>query len=609
MKALTKTDRIFLAVLAAACLLQLFFLFGPPLLDDEGFYLSFPFRLVQGDSLVQDEWHLAQFSSLFSYLPVWLWCTLRGSADGLIVFMRCLYLAIHTALSVLIYKVFRKAGIPAIAAALFYYLQTPYRIYSISYHSMFVVFLLLFTFSLLSIYQKGDKKFSFAAGASFGACCVNNPLFCLLPLLYLLLLLLWVKRDGVADLAAKRRYKKKSKTKQPKAGGRKAVSKEIAPSTSAQMESYGCFFKKQTILYLILGTAAVAAVSVAFFFGTGGTIASLQQNLNYLFGTSEYHLASFSMHEKLKQFWEAIYYSSFRMPFLLPLLFLALLVDKKRKADSHRIVYLSVSIALSVLILIGSLIRANLSSLPLALLSFVCYLLTEKKNRVLFFCVWCPCAAAAVLSSFAANVPLAAIGTILPVGNIAGVFFAWDLLQELRQQQTDKPAEQKTGNKASTFCRAVICAGLVLQLLIHVAALMFGQLPAKDAAWIREGPLSGIRMPQSQAASYKTFLRDLDEVKACSAEDDPLLIVAYENWLYLYAERPIATYTVWYRGQIMTDDLLLYYQVNPQKIPEFIYVADSESFNTSILQDLFSFTETPLAGGVLLTVTDCVFES
>ena len=101
----------------------------------------------------------------------------------------------------------------------------------------------------------------------------------------------------------------------------------------------------------------------------------------------------------------------------------------------------------------------------------------------------------------------------------------------------------------------------------------------------------------------------MDEVKACSTEEEPLLIVAYENWMYLYAERPIATYTVWFRGTVINDDLLLYYKVNPRKIPKYIYIANSDISNLRSLQDLFSFTEKPLAAGVLLTVTDCVFEN
>ena len=322
MKRLTKTDRIFLVVLAAACLFQLFFLFGPPMLDDETFYLSFPFRLMQGDSLVQDEWHLAQFSSLFSYFPVRIWCALRGSADGLVVFMRCFYLAVHTAAAVLIYGAFRKEGIPAIPASMFFYLQTPYRIYSISYHSMFVLFLLLSFLLLLYIYQSGAKKYCFAAGVSFGACCVNNPLFCVFPLLYLLMFLIFKKKRKSSSVIisnhAGKKNRKSKKTKKTKNSGKPTASKARNSHPSALADSYENFFNRQTVLYMSLGIAAIAAVSVIFFFATGGTIASLQQNLKYLFSTSEYHLASFSLHDKLLQAWEAVYYSSFRMPFSGP---------------------------------------------------------------------------------------------------------------------------------------------------------------------------------------------------------------------------------------------------------------------------------------------------
>lgn len=611
MKALTKTDRLFLALLAAACLFHLFFLFGPPLIFDEAFHTILPFRLVQGESLVQDEWHLTQFSTLFSYLPVRIWYMLRGSTDGLIVFIRCLYLAIHTAAAVLIYVVFRKNGKPAIAASMVFYLQTPYRLYSISYLSMFTLFLLLFSLSLLQIYDNGAKKHCFAAGFSFGACCVSNPLFCTVSLLYPLLYYLWAKRSDTNNTAAKRRTRKNRKTKKTKASGKKAVVNNNTSPLYAFFESCGCFFSRQTFHYAFLGLTAIAALSVLFFFGTGGTLSSLFQNLKYLFSSSEYQLASLSMREKFVQLWNDVNKISFHMPFLLPLLFLVMLADKKRKDNTHRIAYLSASLLLSALFLFGTIFpifTALISSLPFFLLSNVCYLLTERKNQKLFICMWCPCAVAAIVSFFASNTLLSSINNVLAIGNVVGVFFAWDLLNELRPQRNNNDQKQKSSDKQLLANRVIIRSGLILQVLVYAAVLLIGQPVSKDDVKITKGPLSGIRMPESQYETYETLLRDLDIVKASSEDEDPLLIIAFQNWLYLYAERPIAAHTAWFTGNLKTDNLLMYYKVNPGKRPKYIYVVNSMVSNIDLLRDLFTFTEEKLSGGVLLKVTNYKFD-
>ena len=107
-KLLKNTNLLFVIMMSAVLLLHIYFLFCVPFSDDETHYATVPFRLINGDSLVQHEWHLTQFASLFSYLPVRIWMAIKGSADGIFVFLRCVYLTIHTSVAVLIYRFFKQ---------------------------------------------------------------------------------------------------------------------------------------------------------------------------------------------------------------------------------------------------------------------------------------------------------------------------------------------------------------------------------------------------------------------------------------------------------------------------------------------------------------------
>lgn len=96
-------DFIFVVAMLAGVLLHLSCIFGAEHFADESFYPTVPLRLMNGDSLVSDEWQLTQFLSLFLYIPVRIYMAIKGSTEGIIVFLRFFYLVIHTAAAVGVY--------------------------------------------------------------------------------------------------------------------------------------------------------------------------------------------------------------------------------------------------------------------------------------------------------------------------------------------------------------------------------------------------------------------------------------------------------------------------------------------------------------------------
>ena len=90
-KSLQKTD-----IAAAICfLLTLIYMFVFASFDgtisDEAFYISIPLRLIQGDGLFTDEWHLSQLSAVLLYPAVRLFTAVTGGTSGIILFMRRLF--------------------------------------------------------------------------------------------------------------------------------------------------------------------------------------------------------------------------------------------------------------------------------------------------------------------------------------------------------------------------------------------------------------------------------------------------------------------------------------------------------------------------------------
>lgn len=612
MKKVKNTDILFIVVLSVGFLMHIYFAFSAPFFDDESFYSVVPFRLVNGDSLVQHEWHLTQFSSLFAYLPVYVWTVIKGSADGIFAFMRITYLVIHTAIAVVIYRFFRKYEKWAVMASMMFYIQVPYKILAISYQSMFVVFLLLLTLCLVSIYEKASNLFYVFAGVCFGCCCVCNPLFCFVFPLYLVGFVLWAKRQTLRDKIVKAKAshsvdKDKKLTKKQKREQEKQLTK-----VSPELDNYNCFFSKKAVIYFSCGLLITVIVAIIFFFATGGTIRSIQNNIENLLSSTEYDIASNSIFSKLQETCIYFFKANLGMPFILPILFIVLVCDKNRKNNNRRFGYLTATLVWSIIFIISISIGNDFAlcavSLPFSVLSTICYLLTENRNKVLFRCMCIPCFIAVFFQYLAANTHLAAIGVVLTVGNVAGVIFAMDLWKEIRFALKER-TEENDKKTFSGMCCNLIVIGICVQIVFYGAFNLIGQTYTGNDKKVTSGPFSGLHMSEDAYDSYNKRLSDMDVIRELSRDDEPVLLVTYNNWMHLYLDRPVAVYTTWYRGAINQDLLTEYYRKNPKKIPKYIYVdsLDHNSGGIKIASEMFVFTEEELSKGILLTVEDRKF--
>ena len=614
-KKLKKSDLFFIVSLIFVLLFHIFFTLVIPYLDDESFYSLVPFRLMNGDSLIRNEWHLSQFSSLFSFIPVCVWTAIKGSADGIILFMRCIYLFLHTTLAVAIYGFFRKYGKWAVMASMMFYIQTSYGVIAISYHTMFVAFLLLLTFCLLSIYKSPSLRLYIFAGICFGFCCVNNPLFCFAFAIYLLICILWAKREQIITFGMKLKGSKAIKKEEEKhTKKQKKQQKQQNTPVFPNMEKYNCFFKKEAILHFSYGLGIAVVVALVFFFITGGTISSISKNIENLLSSSEYGITSFAIFAKFKETFDYFIAANFNKPWILPVLFIILLLDKKRKNNTHRFVYLFASVLWSIMFIIG-VVNGDVFdfygiSIPFCVVSTICYILTENKNKPLFYCMYVPCLIATFFQYLAADTHLAVIGVVLVINNVAGVLFAMDLCKEMRS--ASKENNEKVTNKIfSGLCRSTIIISFCLQIVFFGAFYQYyGELPGKDAVKATTGPYAGLYMSEQDYDTYNREISDMDFIKEISNEKEPVLLATYHNWMYMYLERPMATYTAWFQGELNKELLISYYKKNPSRIPEYVYVEslDINSTRFQIAEELFEFSSKEvLSNGVLFTVEDCKF--
>ena len=117
------------------------------------------------------------------------------------------------------------------------------------------------------------------------------------------------------------------------------------------------------------------------------------------------------------------------------------------------------------------------------------------------------------------------------------------------------------------------------------------------------------------------MMEDLDNIKARSNPDDPVLILSEFTWMYLYIDRPFATFSTW-QPFLEADRLKVYYENNPDRKPKYIYIPwvfiptgvstgheinpDRAQLDADILNQMFDFKcqQENLSYGILLTVNN-----
>ena len=594
------SDIVFITSLLAGLAAFFLLLRTMPIVIDETFYPSIALRLINGDSLITDEWHLSQFSSFFLYLPVKLWLAVKGSTDGIIIYMRCAFLLLHSLTACVIYTFFRKHKAWAVAGALAFFLQAPMRIYTLCYNSLLSFFLLMLCILLYAIYHNQNRILYILAGICYGSACICNPFFVIAAFFYCIAYLV------LYHLQKPRKIKKNDKNK---------IKKQYSFS------AYPIFFSKDSFLLFYGACAFMLLLLIVFFFATGGTLDGITGHIKNLMTDTEHNIFVNPIITFIQKLWTTLKkYAelSFYLPFVLPALCAGIIVDKKKYDTKHRLPYLFAALVLAIVYAIAV---KNINeepnnseyffwSLPFLIVSTVSFLLTKQKNYPLFFCFWIPGCVAAFAQYMASNLHLLALGWVMAVNCVAGVFFIKDLFIELKSEQND------TKKWLRIATQVLLCLFILLNLTWESLILCY-DLPrvyTEKTTEMTQGVYEGIFIEKRVYGSHTLLQKDLATIQSRTDENDNVLIISEMCWLQLEIDRPIAAYSAW-QLSFEPDRFAAYFEQNPDKKPKYIYVSATLnadytiSFPTaerkaSAFRSMFNCTEEKLSRGILLTVIE-----
>ena len=521
---------IFAAVLATGLS---FWDFG----SDEPFYYAMAGRFAHGDRAFVDDWDLTQTYTIFLLLPYRIFTRLAGGTDGIILFMRYLFLAADLGCYWLLYLSMRRhMSYWSVPAATLFCLD--FLAPALSYFNLCIFFLM--PVSLLFILQR--KKPSRARlvfiGILFSCAVLCEPMLAAAYLFFSVL--------AAVRTAGKQR-------------GRDIFS------------SYAFLLDRTNWLWITVGIALSAAAYLCYNQATSGK-QKIIRLLPDIFSSKEFKTSWYGSNGNPEKLRSTIgTFSPVGLGGLLAAdlacLFFGRRIRERKALRSG--VFVSALFFLAFCYIYMILNYENIFlyaiSLPIILFGVVCRALCEEKNARM---------SALLAFSLICSLPvdymsICRIGFAGRLIYFPTLYYAVRLFRELRCAEAEKPKQVR---RLLGAARGVPCVCVALVLLVFFSSFGLNLIgSAGSATEITRGPYKGLKCSPENASRYEDSLSDLDMIGDSPVE--PFYNDGKLSLAYLYLDRPAAMFSVYYHAPDATDRAIRYWEVFPERRPAYIYVS------------------------------------
>ena len=490
---------------------------------DEAYYLAIPYRMLQGDKLVNDIWELTQFSMLPTVPLVKIYLAIFGSTEGMVFRFRYIYLFFHSLFTLWIYASARRSSkIAAAAAALIYMLFSPLNVLNFSYNTYGIGFLTMSGFLLA--YPRKERLEYPLSGFMFALVVLCSPYTAIVYFAYSLKILIF---DG----------------------------KE----------------KRKKWLLFTSGTAA-AAVGFLILLFANASLSELILNLPYIFRDPTHPIGSYGarLAEMLK---DLLLYRKPIGAVLLAEAAVAVIYSVDKKCREHRWMYCVAACAAAVFGIIYQMKTdhmINHAMVPVCYLGFAAYFMCKEKDTRLFGFVYISGGVYAASIYLSSDLGYSAMAGALSVCATASAVFIVKLSAELC-------AEGRRYGKISA-------AALACVLLCQIGAQVWYRKNFSSCEYYNTAMMYETvdkSCGKGEKTSTDTLQYEYLQVyesseKVRNAPGENVLYFAKDCWLYLEDEKHCASYSLWLQVGYTVEEaerLAAFWEINPEKKPDAIYIS------------------------------------
>ena len=491
---------------------------------DEAFYLTIPYRLCRGDSLLLHEWHLSQLSGFLLFPAMKLYLSLWGNTEGILLHFRVVFTLAWAAGALFIfYRLKKFSPLGAALGSLFFLVYTPFGIMALSYNSMGILFLLN-ACVIASTAEKCRSLQYFFSGIFFAGavmCCPH------LLLLYLLFTLTAVGMGLLRNTKLLRCW---------------------LPFSA------GCL-----LLFLLFCASVLPRTSLA----------KLRDVLPQLFKDPQHQ--QIPLLEQSRAYVRYILKSSKHFPLYLAVSAAAAVYSKMRKrACSGLIVVCLCSLLLQIEYLTEDP-YLNFVMFPLAFVVPYCLLHSRKPSLwIPFLPIWLPGLVYTYCINLASNQKFYAISSAATVMTVASAVILVRFVQDLDRSRFSALLHRIT-LIAVTLLLALQCYA---EISLRYSSVFWEEKGMRAQTVMADsGPERGILMTPAKHKRYKTLEQDVEVIRS-REEIRSILFLSGNTYLYLSAEKEMATFSAWLSGvnDISIQRLDTYFSLFPEKTPDGIYL-------------------------------------
>ncbi len=616
---LSKTDYAAFAVCAALFAFFVYRVCRGIGIADESFYYTIAQRLLQGDRLLIDDWHVSQLSALLLVLPYKLYTAIAGGTDGVLLFMRYVYIFCSFCIYWFLYARMRAHKVWGVAAAALFSAYICF-IPTLSYLTMSIQGTAVFCALAFLGPEKKSVPCLLLAGVVLSCTVLAEPVFAAAYFLYCVLVLAHqiCKKTGVAD------------------------------------ERVDFALNGRSWLFISLGVAACFAVFMLYLQVKCG-VGAVFKIVPELFTDTEYDLGARAQRWlwPRKKYYEhgSTIYGGWPLRGLMWIIVLTYVLrllerlslrvsDAEAQTETKRcfarllrpkiaagakaallcagcVFFVSAYVyALKALAAHNAPHDASVftemvlcQAMPPAAFGWICYNLCRDRDTRLF----CFLAAAMLLSLLVdcASDMVCELGG--PISLLCGVPHFGALLREIGESL---PGEKKRIHRVvlralqgiAALCAALFCVWTLVYLhqntkgIVERFNLYDDAKPAAMQVKLEDGVYRGVRTTQIVQANYEDVMADMAAIKEkCSGA---MYVTELAPAMYLTADLPYGTYSAWYVKADSETRLLRYWKLFPSRLPEYIYVP-SVWFEDQMREET---TDDRAAETIAFLETCCTFE-
>ncbi len=564
--------------------------------EDECYYPAIAQRLTNGDRLFTDEWAFIQISAIFLVIPYRVFTAVTGGTNGLLLFLRGLFIAVDLTLYWVFYFRMREKKAAAVVAAGLFCAHPFAGVLALNYYNISLFAFATVCFILCTGKKEPSKLSLIFAGAALSCAVLCTPVSAAVYALFTLAVF-------AHSILKKRRG---------------------APS------EWDFVLNGRVWGWMSVGVAGCAVLFLLAVALTSG-LSAAASSIPMFPRVNPYHttlpeLIGTKLRYLTMKFGVA---NAVLLPAAAAAAAALRITEKKKPCrPTVRFGFFLMAVAATVSCCVAFCVRADVLNEQGAYLrsgafvavfyTLACRFLCREKNRR---------ADVFLIAALAASVPMDMTSnfTLLANGTLAyfpAAVYTVSLIKDFREELGNKGAQRgqeprKSGRPAAKLPAIAACAALVCEIVFVTAQiglsvlidLAIAQPPVRAAA----GPDRGLLENSMFAEIYESERLDLEAIR--TEADGRLYVPLGSSFCYLCADLPVGNWTPLSKEGGAGDGAELYWETRPQNRPKYIYLESMQQDAASIkneiaaLRKLCSFeTETGKAG-ILLRVTGWYDES